>query len=141
MNVLELKGCAPTPLAYYLKALGVLRLVAQQVDAKARGWWKHDCFYLASSLNEEGLMRFLLEDYQPTPLLAPWNNGTGFYKEDKAHRLLDWICDCRHKRFDEYTESDRANKNSASWSKRSTLKGREGTTSEVVCAELVFARP
>ncbi len=42
-----LDGCAPTPLASYLKALGVLRLLSsstnnfsgQAVDPRARGWW------------------------------------------------------------------------------------------------------
>ena len=34
-----LKGCSPTPLANYHKALGILRLVAEQADPTARGWW------------------------------------------------------------------------------------------------------
>ncbi len=39
MIVHRLGGCAPTPLANYLKALGILRVVAEQADAEARGWW------------------------------------------------------------------------------------------------------
>ena len=35
-----LAGCAPIPLASYLKALGVFRLVAEQKDECARGRWR-----------------------------------------------------------------------------------------------------
>ena len=51
---LALRGCAPTPLASYLKALGVLRLVSSPAnhvsgaaaDPHARGWWENECFHL-----------------------------------------------------------------------------------------------
>ena len=36
---LELRGCSPDPLMSYLKALGVFRLVSEQVDPDLRGWW------------------------------------------------------------------------------------------------------
>jgi hypothetical protein len=35
-------GCAPVPLAHYLKALGILRLVLEQADGAARGIWQGD---------------------------------------------------------------------------------------------------
>ena len=38
MEVL-LPGCQPEPLSSYLKSLGVLRLVALQLDPEARGFW------------------------------------------------------------------------------------------------------
>ena len=44
MNELILDGCAPFPLASYLKALGLLRLVAEQVDPQARGAWDRERF-------------------------------------------------------------------------------------------------
>lgn len=44
----HLDGCAPVPLAHYLKALGILRLVAEQLDPAARGWWEGERFLLAS---------------------------------------------------------------------------------------------
>ncbi len=83
---LILEGCAPTPLASYLKAIGVLRLVANQVDPEAIGWWSGDRFHLGSALDREELERFLLYDYQPTPIVAPWNGGSGFYPKDKGAR-------------------------------------------------------
>ncbi len=79
----ELKGCAPVPLAHYLKALGVIRLVSEQVDPGARCYWKRDAFHLISSLDEGSLVRFFLEEYGPTPILAPWNGGSGFYYREE----------------------------------------------------------
>ena len=81
IHVHRLDGCAPAPLAHYLKALGILRLVAEQADADARGWWDGDRFRLASKLTREELEAFFLHDYQPTPLVSPWNKGAGFFSE------------------------------------------------------------
>lgn len=85
---LELAGCAPTPLAHYLKALGVLRLVSKQIpDSRAQGWWEKDTFWLRSTLSRDGLIQFFLEKYSPTPLIAPWNGGSGFYPKDNRTAL------------------------------------------------------
>lgn len=82
IHVHDLKGCSPTPLAHYLKALGILRLVAEQKDPTARGWWRDEAFHLATVLDGEELRRFFLEEYRPTPIIAPWNGGSGFYPKD-----------------------------------------------------------
>lgn len=82
MNTVELAGCAPVPLAHYLKALGILRLVSAQADANAAGCWRRDRFLLTSVLDREGLIDFFLHRCQPTPVLAPWNGGSGFYPKD-----------------------------------------------------------
>lgn len=76
----RLDGCAPTPLAHYLKALGVLRLVAEQLDPEARGWWEGERFLLASHREESDLLDFFLHDYSPSALLTPWNAGSGFFR-------------------------------------------------------------
>ena len=81
-----LPGCAPTPLASYLKALGVLRLIASPAnhvsgaaaDPHARGWWENERFHLRTTLDRDALMRFLLHDYAPSPIIAPWNGRAGF---------------------------------------------------------------
>ncbi|MBN9461271.1 MAG: type I-U CRISPR-associated protein Csx17 [Burkholderiales bacterium] len=82
MNDLVLEGCRPIPLASYLKALGILRLVAEQADPQARGWWQDDRFRLRTNLDRGSLARFFLHDYHPTPIIAPWNGGSGFYPKD-----------------------------------------------------------
>ena len=87
---LTLEGCSPTPLASYLKALGVLRLISSDAnhvsgkaaDPSARGWWKEDRFHLWTTLDRDALMQFLLVDYAPSPIVAPWNGGSGFYPND-----------------------------------------------------------
>lgn len=77
-----LEGCRPTPLAHYLKALGILRLVSQQKDKNCRGAWIDDRFVLATTLTREELERFFLEEYRPTAFVSPWNKGSGFYQKD-----------------------------------------------------------
>jgi CRISPR-associated protein Csx17 len=79
MPELMLQGCTPEPLMSYLKALGILRLVAEQADPEACGAWRAGTFVLSTKLDETALMKFFLEAYQPTPMLAPWNGGCGFY--------------------------------------------------------------
>jgi len=82
MNEIILEGCTPTPLANYLKALGVFRLVAEQIDPEAKACWQGERFVLTTRLSREELARFFLEEYRPTPILAPWNGGSGFYPSD-----------------------------------------------------------
>jgi CRISPR-associated protein Csx17 len=82
MPTLTLSGCAPVPLAHYLKALGILRLVSEQADPSAKSYWQHDQFVLNSCFDRETLLNFFLDSYRPTPILAPWNGGSGFYFQE-----------------------------------------------------------
>lgn len=85
---LRLSGCSPTPLASYLKALGVLRVVAEQADGDAHGWWEGDGFVLRGRLDRDALEAFFRDAYEPTPVLAPWNGASGFYfQEEKLQRI------------------------------------------------------
>ena len=84
IHVHELDGCAPAPLAHYLKALGILRLVAEQADENVRGWWKGNRFLLATGLTKEELEGFFVREYQPTPFVSPWNKGAGFFSEEDS---------------------------------------------------------
>src|SRR6266496_622985 len=81
-NRITLKGCSPEPLASYLKALALLRLVAEQREPAVKGWWENDLFHLESELDEEALVNFFLEEYRPTPIVAPWHGGSGFSEKD-----------------------------------------------------------
>lgn len=95
INTITLSGCTPTPLACYLKALGVLRLVASPsnnvtgaaADSEVRGFWENEQFHLRTRLNIDMLMRFFLEDYAPSPIIAPWNGGSGFYSGDNKNGI------------------------------------------------------
>lgn len=87
---MTLDGCRPTPLASYLKALGVLRLIScdanhlsgQAADPKARGWWEGERFHLWTKLDRTALCRFFLHEYAPSPIIAPWNGRAGFLEGD-----------------------------------------------------------
>lgn len=84
MHEVILQGCRPRPLAGYLKALGIFSLVSRQIDAQARGCWGASGFVLHSKLDKKDLENFLLHDYAPTPLVTPWNKGSGFYDKGDA---------------------------------------------------------
>jgi CRISPR-associated protein Csx17 len=86
-----LTGCRPEPLGSYLKALGVFRIVAEQRDPEARGSWRGEHFVVRSTLDRDALLQFLLERWQPTPVIAPWNGGSGFYPKDNRE-APDAIC-------------------------------------------------
>ncbi|MGQ0802343.1 MAG: type I-G CRISPR-associated protein Cas8g1/Csx17 [Actinomycetota bacterium] len=83
MNVHHLRGCRPEPLGSYLKALGVLRLLGEQVDPDATGHWEGETFVLGTELDRDALLAFFLDEYRPTPLVAPWNGGSGFGPKDQ----------------------------------------------------------
>lgn len=78
-----LVGCRPQPLGSYLKALGVLRLVGTQADPQALGWWEGERYLMRSVLDRDALVAFFVDDYRPTPLVAPWNGGSGFGPTDR----------------------------------------------------------
>jgi CRISPR-associated protein Csx17 len=90
----NLTGCAAIPLAHYLKALGILRLVSEGADPQAQGWWAGSVFHLRTNLNEANLCRFFLEEYRPTPLVGPWGARSGFFSggsEKSARKALSEI--------------------------------------------------
>ena len=87
IHVHRLGGCGPAPLAHYLKALGILRLVAEQADPAARGFWQDERFALATRLDRNELLRFFLDEYKPTPMVAPWNGGSGHYPNDNMEAI------------------------------------------------------
>ena len=102
-HVLELRGCAPDPLMAYLKALGIFRLVAEQQDPDARAWWHNDTFTLRSALDRDALVEFFLEEYRPTPIVSPWNGGSGFHPMDNS-KAMDAILELESPRFQLWNE-------------------------------------
>jgi CRISPR-associated protein Csx17 len=78
LNEIELPGCTPEPLMSYLKALGVFRLVAEQKDPAARLSWRSGIAVLQTTLDREGLVKFFVTEYAPTPVLVPWSGGDFF---------------------------------------------------------------
>ncbi|MES2792133.1 MAG: type I-U CRISPR-associated protein Csx17, partial [Planctomycetota bacterium] len=100
----KLTGCGPVPLASYLKALGILRLIADQADPLAQGWWAGDVFYLRTRFSRDDLRKFFLNQYCPTPIVAPWNGGSGFYPKDNQ-TAITLIADGTASRLSRYRET------------------------------------
>ncbi len=86
MEPLYLYGCRHDILGHYLKAIGLLRVLAKCADKDhrdpdAEGWWDSNkaCFCLRSPKYPtcERLVEFFEKHYQPTPFFSPWNTGGG----------------------------------------------------------------
>jgi CRISPR-associated protein Csx17 len=101
-----LAGCAPAPLLHYLKALGIMRLLADQFDSTVRGAWTPNGFLLRSERSREEILDFFLNRYAPTPIISPWNNSSGFNPKDKKPReLLDILYNNPGKRFQPFRQT------------------------------------
>lgn len=82
MTVHVLSGLRPEPLASYLAGIGLLRVLAEQRDAGCRAWWGANGLHLDTEVSD--VTAWLVEEYVPTPVLSPWNEGSGFGAKDKA---------------------------------------------------------
>ncbi|MDH7516279.1 MAG: type I-U CRISPR-associated protein Csx17 [Bacteroidota bacterium] len=116
MNELRLNNCRPEPLLSYLKALGVFRLVAEDKengDPTARLSWSGGTAVLHSRFERDGLLGFFLEQYAPTPILAPWNGDSGFYKggskaiDKSGPKAIDCIEASESPRFERFRQAIR----------------------------------
>jgi CRISPR-associated protein Csx17 len=87
----RLLGCRSRPLVHYLKSLGLLRVISRQADPNARVRWSRGELILRSTLDARALSAFLLERYAPTPVVSPWNGGSGFFPKDnkKAFEAIE----------------------------------------------------
>jgi CRISPR-associated protein Csx17 len=103
---IPLPGCTLEPMAAYLKAVAVFRLVSEQADPTVRGYWRGREFHLDSKLDREALERFFLEQYRPTPIVAPWNGGSGFSEGDRGEGI-DAILASTSDRFEAYRRTIR----------------------------------
>ncbi len=91
INEIVLAGCTPVPLANYLKALGVLRLLSEQkAELSCQGFWRNGAFVFRSPFftgqeerDRETISKFFLEKYQPSALVTPWNGRGGFLEGDE----------------------------------------------------------
>jgi CRISPR-associated protein Csx17 len=79
-----LPGLQPQPLASYLAGLGLFRLIGDQADANATAQWTPDGLVVETSVAD--LAEWLTDRYEPTPVLSPWNGGSGFGAKDVEPR-------------------------------------------------------
>jgi len=77
-----LPGLRPEPLGSYLAGLGLVRLIGEQADSQVTAAWTADGFVIDSTVDD--IPAWLVDTYQPTPIVSPWNEGSGFGAKDKT---------------------------------------------------------
>lgn len=98
-------GCSPEPLSSYLKALAVLRILSEQADPDARGWWQNEVFHITTRMGVDELVEFFLDRYVPTPVTAPWNGGSGYWDTSAASRALVELSSTTNPRLEPYRKT------------------------------------
>lgn len=76
-----LAGLRPEPLGSYLAGLGLVRVLGEQADSAATSAWTADGLAIETSVAD--IAGWLAREYVPTPVLSPWNGGSGFGEKDK----------------------------------------------------------
>jgi CRISPR-associated protein Csx17 len=81
--------------------MGLIRILWEQEDPAIQGWWEDETFALKTTLDQSDIVNFFCEEYSPTPIVSPWNGGSGFYPGDSTE-AKDTIISCPDKRFELY---------------------------------------
>jgi len=79
-----LAGLRPEPLAAYLAGLGLIRVIGEQADPAATAEWAPDGLVIQTTVTD--IPEWLATEYEPTPVLSPWNGGSGFGAKDVEPR-------------------------------------------------------
>ncbi len=95
----RLTGLRPEPLASYLAGLGLVRVLAEQADPDLTARWDDDTLVVQTTVDD--IAAWLTDHYAPTPVLSPWNEGSGFGVKDKKPReALDTLTRLSDPRLD-----------------------------------------
>lgn len=81
-----MSGIRATPLGSYLAGLGLIRVLAEQADPALTACWANDRLVIDTTV--EDVAGWLAERYTPTPVLSPWNEGSGFGTKDKKPKQV-----------------------------------------------------
>jgi CRISPR-associated protein Csx17 len=79
-----LAGLQCEPLASYLAGLGLIRLLGEQADPGLTASWEPGGLVIETAITD--IPNWLAEEYVPTPVLSPWNGGSGFGAKDVEPR-------------------------------------------------------
>jgi CRISPR-associated protein Csx17 len=79
-----LTGLGTEPLASYLAGLGLIRLIGAQADPAATAAWTTDGLVIETAVAD--IPQWLAQEYEPTPVISPWNGGSGFGAKDVEPR-------------------------------------------------------
>lgn len=96
----KLYGCQTEPLSSYLKALGIFKILSEQKDEEVMCKWENNHLVIKTKCEQDELIRFFSEEYSPSPIMSPWNGGSGFYPNDsEAKENINKILNLGDKRF------------------------------------------
>mgnify|MGYP000973123259 CR=1 FL=1 len=103
MSIHELvfNGCNAEFFIQYLKAHGIFRILATQKEKTIKGFWGNGLFVVKTALEKDEIVDFFINEYEPSPLIAPWNGGSGFYGK-AAEGYLKAIEDSTVPRLEKY---------------------------------------
>ncbi len=102
----KLYGCQIEPLSSYLKALGIIKIISEQKDEKVMSRWENNSLVIKTECDQDELIRFFSEEYSPSPILSPWNGGSGFYPNDsEAKENIKKILDIGEQRFSDFSST------------------------------------
>lgn len=81
-----LPGLPAHSFSRYLAGLGLVRVLAEQADADLAAWWDGSTLMIDTTVPD--LAEWLVTGYRPTPVISPWNGGSGFGLKDKSSRVV-----------------------------------------------------
>ncbi len=100
MSDIVLNGCHVQPLASYMKALGIFKILSEK-DNNITASWDKDNFIISTNINRDEIIDFFMNEYAPAPIMSPWNNGSGFYLHSDKD-IIKNILNIPGERFSEY---------------------------------------
>ncbi len=104
MTATTLVGLTPHSLSGYLSAVGLFRVMADQLDADVNASWVRDEFVVAGPTLDE-IIDFLVERYSPTPVFSPWNKEGDPTQNKTTDDQLRRLLDSPDPRFDRYRDT------------------------------------
>lgn len=101
MKTYTFKGCTTNSLGSYLKALGLFDILSEKYS-DTRAYWENDEFNIILPLeSEDDITNFFIQEYEPLPIVSPWNNGGGFVI-NKSKSELDNLLKLDEPRLETY---------------------------------------
>jgi len=103
--MIKCEGCNTSSLGFYLKALGVFRLLGKAFP-DVRSYWNGSVmvFDVPNGVDEKKIMEYFLNSYCPTPIISPWNRSGGFLNAPKDIKFIE---DSKDPRLSNYREAIR----------------------------------
>ena len=101
MNEHQLLGCMTAPMSSYLKSVGLIRILSKN-DSIVTAYWKNSYHLVArTSMSKDDMLQYLLEEYEPSPIISPWS----YNKYKKTKKELEPLLEADKKRYQMYDKT------------------------------------